>query len=122
MGYYCYLAMKKFYLDDKCCIWKKHLSSLALLSILVICFPLYMLADNAQPLDCAWGCDFVANKDMMGCEERKNSAMKLSFVITTLIGYTVIFAVVYVLHFFPFCQPDGPGQHTIELHKTSSGN
>lgn len=58
-------------------------------AILVIAFPLYVLADNLQPLDCAWGCDsFAGNQTLndLNCNTTGNSAMRLGFTLFTFIA------------------------------------
>lgn len=61
--------------------------------ILVICFPMYVLADNLQPLDCAWGCDSFATNEtlnVIGCNTVGNSALRLGFTLVTFIAVLVL--------------------------------
>ena len=56
-------------------------------ALLVIGLPLYMLADNQQPIDCAFGCDtFAANttRNELECDLRGNNAMRLVFMLVAL--------------------------------------
>ncbi len=56
--------------------------------LLAICFPMYVLADNAQPLDCAFGCDtFATNQTIndISCKQVGNSALRLGFTLVTFI-------------------------------------
>ena len=60
--------------------------------LLVFCLPMYLLADNQQPLDCAFGCDtFAANmtENEINCEMYGNSGLRIGF--TTLSFLIVIF-------------------------------
>ena len=55
--------------------------------LLLLSFILYILADNNQPLDCAFGCDFVAANQTLndfGCSMVANSALRLGFTIVTI--------------------------------------
>lgn len=56
---------------------------------LLLCFPMYVLADNLQPLDCAWGCDSFAtdigNTTLTRCNTVGNSALRLGFTLTTFL-------------------------------------
>lgn len=65
--------------------------------IISISFPIHILTDNEQPLDCAFGCDsFVTNKTLsdflneMSCDRVGNSALRLGASL-------VIFVVISVL-------------------------
>ncbi len=54
--------------------------------IMIFCFPLYILADNHQPLDCAFGCDtFAANTTIndLSCNNTGNAVTRLSFTVVT---------------------------------------
>ena len=56
-------------------------------ALLVSGLPLYMLADNQQPIDCAFGCDtFAANttRNELECDLRGNNAMRLVFMLVAL--------------------------------------
>lgn len=60
---------------------------------LVVCFPLYVLADNQQPLDCWFKCDtFASNKTFndLGCDTRSNSATRITFTLFTFIVIAAI--------------------------------
>lgn len=66
---------------------------------LLIAFPLYILADNLQPLDCAFGCDsFASNqtRNSIGCDEVGNSALRLGFSFAA-------FLIVSILSIILFC-------------------
>ena len=68
--------------------------------IVTICLPFYLLADNFQPLDCAFSCDtIVANATISTttCNRMANSAVRLGFTLTTLI-IVLIFSGVYFYH------------------------
>lgn len=60
--------------------------------ILVIAFPMYVLADNQQPLDCAFGCDsFAFNQTQnIGCKSVGNSALRLGFTAVTFIAVSIL--------------------------------
>ena len=56
--------------------------------LLVIIAPMYILADNLQPLDCAFGCDTFAlnqTRNEIGCNRVGNSALRFAFTIITFI-------------------------------------
>lgn len=61
--------------------------------VVTISFPLYILADNHQPLDCAFGCDrFAANttiNDVM-CNQAANSGVRLSFNSVSFVFITAV--------------------------------
>lgn len=66
--------------------WIVHFSCI----VLVICFPLFLLTDNQQPLDCAFGCDtFASNQTVheIECNASGSSGVRLAF--TTLILVTL---------------------------------
>ena len=65
----------------------------------ILCFPLYILADNHQPLDCAFGCDsFAVNLTMiehsLSCNRSLNSGVRLGFNTITFIVVTT-FSIIY---------------------------
>ncbi len=71
------------------------------LFVMMISFPMYILADNHQPLDCAFGCDsFAANRTInsMNCNKVANASTRLGF---TTITFTLI-AVISPIYFI--CQ------------------
>ena len=59
--------------------------------LLGISLPLYILADNQQPLDCVWGCDsysdnataIVAANSGINCNMKANSGLRLGFMTAT---------------------------------------
>ena len=54
----------------------------------MICFPLYLLADNMQPLDCAFNCDtFASNttQNDVSCLQRANNGVRIGFTGVTFI-------------------------------------
>ena len=56
--------------------------------MLVISFPMYVLADNLQPLDCAWECDSFASNDTLNdlmCNNVGNSALRLGFTLVAFL-------------------------------------
>ena len=56
--------------------------------VMVICLPLYLLADNSQPLDCAFGCDTVAANTTINditCDQVANSSVRLGFTVATFL-------------------------------------
>ena len=56
--------------------------------LLVLSFPMYVLADNPQPLDCAWGCDSFASNNTLNnltCNNVGNSALRLGFTSVTFL-------------------------------------
>ena len=65
--------------------------------LIIICFPLYMMADNHQPLDCAFGCDsFAVNttvNDVM-CNQTANSAVRLTFNSVSFI-FVLVLSVIF---------------------------
>ena len=67
--------------------------------LLVPCMVLYLLADNAQPLDCEFGCDtFAANQTMndISCDVLTNSGVRLGLMILTFIVVGV-FALLWII-------------------------
>ena len=56
--------------------------------LLQFCFLVYLLADNQQPLDCAFGCDtFAANmtQNEIDCNMRGSAGLRLGFMGATLL-------------------------------------
>ena len=56
--------------------------------LLLFCFPMYLLADNQQPIDCAFGCDtFTANmtQNEIDCNMRGSAGLRLGFMGVTLL-------------------------------------
>ena len=67
---------------------------------LAICLPLYLLADNEQPLDCGFNCDtFAANvtQNELTCDVTTNSAIRLTF---TLVAFIAVLSISILLFFF----------------------
>ena len=65
---------------------------------LVPCMVLYLLADNAQPLDCQFGCDtFAANQTMndISCRVEANSGWRIGLMIPTFI-VVLVFASLWI--------------------------
>ena len=59
--------------------------------LLALCFPLYMIADNRQPLDCALKCDMSAFQNQTSsCERIANSGIRLGFIFSTLLIITIL--------------------------------
>ncbi len=60
--------------------------------VLIFCFPLYILADNHQPLDCAFGCDtFAANMTSnLNCNVVANATTRFFFTVVTFILIAII--------------------------------
>ena len=70
-------------------------SALVIVMVLAVIFlsislPLYIIADNQQPLDCAWGCDFhadnatlTATSSVFECNFKGNSVTRLAFMLVT---------------------------------------
>ena len=55
---------------------------------LLFCFPMYLLADNQQPIDCAFGCDtFAANmtQNEIDCNMIGSAGLRLGFMGVTLL-------------------------------------
>ncbi len=51
---------------------------------LIFCLPLYLLADNRQPFDCAFGCDSFADNitaNALSCNSTLNSSVRLGFTV-----------------------------------------
>ena len=87
------LKSNKEYID-------KSLVTIGMILIVTICLPFYLLADNFQPLDCAFSCDtIVANATISTttCNRTANSGVRLGFTLTTLI-IVLIFSSVYFYH------------------------
>ena len=77
------------------------LTTTGLLSV-ILCFPLYILADNHQPLDCAFGCDrFAANTTMndLNCRQTVNSSVRLGFTVLTFILVTTFSLIYFICNF-----------------------
>ena len=75
-----------------------HLTTLGLFAF-IICLPLYILADNFQPLDCAFRCDtFAANTTIheINCNQTANNGVRLAFNAIVFIVVSV-FSVVYFI-------------------------
>ena len=75
------------------------LTTIGLLAF-ILCYPLFLLADNHQPLDCAFGCDsYAANEtaeDLAGCNQNLNSGVRLGFITISFIvmsSFSVLFFV-----------------------------
>ena len=69
------------------------------LVLLLLCLPLFLLTDNAQPLDCAFNCDsFSKNQTLqiIECDQESSSGVRLSLSM-------VILAVVSSLSFLLLC-------------------
>lgn len=96
MIFYSYVSYKS--IKDKEWGWIVPLACV----LLVIMFPMYVLADNLQPLDCAFGCDtfaFNQTQNEIGCDEVGNSALRLGLTI-------VAFGTVSTLSLVFFCCRD----------------
>lgn len=67
--------------------------------ILVVCFPLFVLSDNPQPLDCAWGCDsFIRNVTLnneRNCNIASNAAMRLGFSVVAFLSIVSVLLLLY---------------------------
>ena len=81
-------------IDDKGSI--KNFTAMSGIMITVVIFlsislPLYILSDNEQPIDCAWGCDSYADNTTtiittdsgMNCNMKANSGMRLGLMLVT---------------------------------------
>lgn len=83
--------------NTKKCWWIVPISCI----ILIIVFPLHMLADNLQPLDCAFGCDsFSSNETQnnISCNVILNSAVRLGFAVTSFISVLIISSILFCKH------------------------
>ena len=61
--------------------------------LLALCFPLYMIADNREPLDCALKCDeSVAQNQTVACEAvvTANSGIRIGFTSLVLLIITIL--------------------------------
>ncbi len=90
------LKSNKEYIDKSF----NQLVTIGMILIVTICLPFYLLADNFQPLDCAFSCDtIVANATISTttCNRTANSGVRLGFTLTTLI-IVLIFSSVYFYH------------------------
>ena len=80
--------------------------------LLVIIAPIYMLADNHQPLDCAFGCDtfatfasnlecdtFASNqtRNETGCNKVGNSGLRLGLISVPLLTVSILSIVLFSL-------------------------
>ena len=66
--------------------------------LLVVIFPMYILADNLQPLDCAFGCDtfaFNQTQNEISCNEVGNSALRLGFTVVAFITVAFLSSVFF---------------------------
>ncbi len=83
---------------------------LAVIFMLII-FALYMLADNVQPLDCAFGCNtFASNQTIIdiGCDKMGSSTLRF---FSTLIAF--LFVLFFSLGLF-FYSDNKEAQHAIK--------
>lgn len=66
---------------------------------MMICLPLYLLADNRQPLDCAFGCDTFATNTTINditCQSVANEGLRLAFS-----GVSLLFiGTIPIIYFF----------------------
>ena len=56
--------------------------------LLLFCFPMYLLADNQQPIGCAFRCDtFAANMTLndINCNTTGNAVLRIGFMAVTLL-------------------------------------
>ncbi len=68
---------------------------------MMICLPLYLLADNRQPLDCAFGCDtftFNTTANAATCNSVANEGVRLGFITVSLIFIATIPVVYFILN------------------------
>ena len=70
---------------------------------MMICLPLYLLADNRQPLDCAFGCDtfsdtFNTTANAIACNNVVNESVRLGFTSVSLIFIATIPIVYFILN------------------------
>lgn len=66
---------------------------------LIFCLPLYLLADNRQPFDCAFGCDMFADNitaNALSCNSTLNGSVRLGFTVLSFILITVLSLVFFV--------------------------
>ena len=64
----------------------------------VLCLPMYMLADNKQPLDCAFGCDTpTANmtEHEMDCNVTANAISRISLMLATVLFVVSLLCMLY---------------------------
>ena len=85
-------AYAVYKLHEKNCIKKKQVVKWTMIPaviLLSISLPLYILADNKQPLDCAWGCDSLADNAtaiaILRCNTTANASAKLCLMLVTLV-------------------------------------
>ena len=70
--------------------------------VLIICLPLYMLADNEQPLDCAFGYDRFANATEVDfnfdfqCTTRGNTGLRLGLMLLILVVVTILSCMFFI--------------------------
>lgn len=86
MAVYCTISSLELRKDSSTQGWC-WIPSVAFVTLL-ICFPLHILADNTQPLDCAWGCDLYAGNSTLRCNYVGNRALRLGFTIITFLILT----------------------------------
>lgn len=66
--------------------------------ICCVLIPVYVLADNLQPLDCYWGCDtFAANatQNDLNCNNSGNSGLRLGFTGFSFILFVILLYNIY---------------------------
>ncbi len=71
--------------------------------LVVVCFPIFMLTDNLQPLDCAFGCDTLERNQTLNnlnCNVRGSSGFRLAFSIIIFIILTLSSSLLF------FCRKD----------------
>lgn len=76
-----------------CAFHDKYFVFLIVLScVLALVFPFYMLADNVQPFNCAFGCNYLATNvtaEFEGCNAKLNSGIR--FFLMTFVFLVIIF-------------------------------
>lgn len=68
---------------------------------MLLCLPLYLLADNRQPLDCAFGCDtFALNLGLnaLSCNSLANEGVRIGFTTLALIFIGTIPIIFFILN------------------------
>lgn len=73
-------------------------------TFLIILFPMYLLADNLQPLDCAFGRDsfaFNQTQGAIGCDEAGSSILRLCFAMVTFIAVSVLSLILLCCRYSP---------------------
>ncbi len=67
---------------------------------MMFCFPMYVLADNHQPLDCAFGCDFSASNTTIdfntNCDIVGNAILRFFFVTVTFILIAILSPIFFI--------------------------